>query len=340
MKANLLKNWNEMVYTEIEKPTLDVGEALIRMDYAGVCGSDISVYTGKHPTATAPVVIGHEILGVVEEINGDGDLKVGDLVTVDPLISCGVCPACKRGDRHVCKVLKLLGIHENGGYAEYTKASIDKIVKIPQGLSKKIAAMAEPFAVGAHVTARSGMIKNDRVLVIGGGPIGIIVALCAKERGAQVHISEPNEIRRKLAEKLGIDCLDPMSSDFNENIGKIIGDDGFDVVIEASGSRPGISLSTEVCRIGGVIVPMALSGNPVEFILGRVSFKEQRVIGSRVYIHEHFCEGVNMLHRISKKTDLDLLVSDIVPLTEANRAIEMMKNGVNAGKILIDCKNI
>ena len=339
MKANLLKNWNDMVYTDLEKPKAELGEAVIKVHYAGVCGSDISVYTGKHPTATAPVVIGHEILGRIDEINGETELRPGDLVTVDPLISCGVCPACRRGDRHVCRGLKLLGIHENGGYAEFTKAALDKIVKIPEGLSDKLAALSEPFAVGAHVTARSGMKKGDRVLVIGGGPIGIIVALCAKERGAAVHISEPNRIRRELAEKLGIDCLDPLDAGFNEKLGLIIGDDGFDVVIEASGSKPGILMTTEVCRIGGVIVPMALAGNPVEFILGRVSFKEQTVVGSRVYTHEHFSEGVKLLADISKKLELDPLVSDILPLYEANRAIEMMRNGTNAGKILIDCEN-
>ena len=100
-----------------------------------------------------------------------------------------------------------------------------------------------------------------------------------------------------------------------------------------------ILMTTEVCRIGGVIVPMALAGNPVEFILGRVSFKEQTVVGSRVYTHEHFSEGVKLLADISKKLELDPLVSDILPLYEANRAIEMMRNGTNAGKILIDCEN-
>ncbi len=338
MKAQLLKKWNEMVLTDLEKPVANPGEAVIRVRYAGVCGSDISVYTGKHPTATAPVVIGHEILGYVESVNGESDIAVGDMVTVDPLISCGVCPACGRGDRHVCKSLKLLGIHENGGYAEYTKASLDKIVKIPAGLSEKLAALSEPFAVGAHVTARAGMKPGDRVLVIGGGPIGIIVALCAKERGASVHVSEPNEKRRSLAEKLGIDCLDPTSPDFKEKLNGIIGDDAFDIVIEASGSKPGILMTTEVCRIGGVIVPMALSGAPVEFILGRVSFKEQTVVGSRVYTHEHFIDGVNLLAGIAKKLNLDPLVSDILPLGEANTAIEMMMTGKNAGKILIDCE--
>lgn len=107
-----------MEVKDISKPEIEEGEALIKMKYAGVCGSDITVYIGSHPTAIVPIVIGHEILGTIEEIKGNFDFKIGDRVTVEPLISCGECDACKGGYGHVCRSLKLLGIHENGGYAE------------------------------------------------------------------------------------------------------------------------------------------------------------------------------------------------------------------------------
>jgi len=116
MLAAKLENKEQLVIKEIERPKLNDGEALIKVLYAGVCGSDVTVYSGKHPTATFPVVLGHEVLGIIEDIRSDKPVqfKIGDRVTVDPLISCGVCEACRKGFSHVCKELKLLGIHEDG----------------------------------------------------------------------------------------------------------------------------------------------------------------------------------------------------------------------------------
>ena len=336
MYANLLKNWQDMTYCELPIPEIGAGEALVRMKYAGVCGSDITVYDGKHMTATAPVVLGHEILGTIERISPDSDFAPGERVTAYPLISCGECYACKAGMSHVCRELKLLGIHVNGGYEQYVKIPTDMLVRVPDRLPDKLAALAEPFAVGAHSTARAGVTKGSRVLVIGAGPIGVIIALCAKQRGGEVYIAEINEKRAALARSLGIDCLEIGKNQLDECL-RVTDGCGFDAVIEASGSKAGILLTTDACKIGGTIVPMSLSGAPIEFVLGKVSFKEQTVVGSRVYTFAHFVEGVEMLDTIAAKQNIENLVSDILPLSEANRAIEMMKRGENAAKILIDC---
>ncbi len=337
MKAALLKTWNDMSVTDVPKPVAGPGEALISMRYAGVCGSDITVYLGKHPTATAPVVIGHEILGTIEAIgpNAEG-YKVGDRVTVEPLISCGTCGACRRGFEHVCKSLKLLGIHENGGYAEYTKTTVNKLVKVPDSLSDELAALSEPFAVGYHVVERSELKEGDTALVIGAGPIGIIVALSAKYHGAsRVVITDLNAERLALAESLGIEGLHPADGDSLKEILRITDGEGFDCVYEASASRGGMLMSTDACRIRGTIVPLSLAGVPTDFCVGKVSFKEMRLVGSRVYTMEHFRGGVKMLADLAAQMDLNPLISDILPLDEAQKAIDMMRNGENRGKILI-----
>jgi len=337
MKAALLKNWEDMQMCDVDIPEISEGEALIKMNYAGVCGSDITVYSGKHPTATVPVVVGHEILGRIEKIAPGSEFKVGDRVTVEPLISCGECEACKKGHSHVCRSLKLLGIHEDGGYAEYTKASVKKLVKIPDSLSDEVAALAEPFAVGYHVVSRSGLEEGQTALVVGGGPIGIVVALSAMAKGGNVVISEVNEGRLALAESLGIKVINPAKCDANKEFAALTDGNGFDVVYEASGSRAGILMTTDVCKIRGTIVPLSLAGVPVEFVLGKVSFKELSVIGSRVYTFEHFKAGVKMLEEIASRIDLRPLISDIIPLADAKDAIDMMKSGKNKGKILIKC---
>ncbi len=339
MEAMLLKNWGNMVKTEMEKPVAEKGQIVIKVLYAGVCGSDITVYNGKHPTATAPVVLGHEILGEIEEI-GQGvaeNFAIGDRVTVNPLISCGSCEACLGGHKHVCQGLKLLGIHENGGYAQYTVANAEAVVKVSHTVKAEIAALAEPFAVGYHVVSRSELKVGQTALVIGGGPIGSVIAVVARAAGARVVISEPNDARRGLAEDMGFETVNPIKENPTEKFAQLVGPNGFDVVFETSGSKAGILLTTAACKIYGTIVPLSLSGAPVEFCLGTVSFKEQRVIGSRVYPCLDFIGGVRLLERLAETEDLSRLVSDILPLAEAQKAIDYMINGTNTGKILLKC---
>ncbi len=340
MEAMLLKEWGNMVKTDVEKPKAQNGQIVIKITFAGVCGSDVTVYSGKHPTATAPVILGHEILGVIEEI-GTGvseEFKLGDKVTVNPLISCGVCEACLGGHKHVCKTLKLLGIHENGGYAQYAVANADMVVKVSEDIDDKVAALAEPFAVGYHVVSRSELKVGQTALVIGGGPIGTVIAVVARAAGAsRVVISEPNDARRSLAESLGFEVVNPIKEDVSKRFCDLVGPNGFDVVFETSGSKAGILLTTVACKIHGTIVPLSLSGAPVEFCLGSVSFKEQRVVGSRVYPYLDFVSGVRLLEKLSKTEDLSKLVSDILPLSEAQKAMDYMINGTNTGKILLKC---
>lgn len=341
MKAALLKSWEHMEIVDMPKPVLENDEVLIKMMYAGVCGSDITVYSGKHPTATAPCVVGHEILGTVEEIKTDKptDLKVGDRVTVNPLISCGTCEACRRGFTHVCKSLKLLGIHENGGYAEYTKADIRKVVKINEGISDRIAALSEPFAVGFHVTQRADVRLGDSVLIIGAGPIGMVLALSAREAGAaKIVISEPTDDRRAVADEFGFETINPMDyKDVMDKINELTDGNGFDKVFEVSGSKAGVLLTTKACKIRGTIVSMGLSGLEYPFTIGQVSFKEQTLVGSRVYSEPDFIGGVRMLERLDKKYDLSKLISDEMTIDQAQEAIDSMINHKNNGKILIKC---
>lgn len=341
MLAAVLEKWEQLAVKEIDKPVLQSGEALIKVLYAGVCGSDITVYSGKHPTATAPVVVGHEIIGIIEDINSDKpvEFKVGDRVTVDPLISCGVCEACKKGFKHVCKSLKLLGIHEDGGYAQYTKASIDMLVKVSGNLSDQVAALAEPFAVGFHVVSRSELKLGDTALIIGAGPIGMVIAIAAKSAGAsRVVISEISEKRLALAQALGFETINPKEVDAIASVNEMTDGNGFDVVFEVSGSKAGILLTTNACKIHGTIVPLSLSGLPVDFELGKVSFKEMRVIGTRVYSYMDFVGGVRLMERTSTVYDLSKLITNIMPLQDAQKAIDIMKTGNNVSKILILCK--
>jgi len=337
MKAVVLSEWKHLERKDIPKPQPGSGQALLKISYAGICGSDISVYKGVHPTARAPVVPGHEMVGTIEAFGAgsDGRFAVGERVTVEPLVSCGHCSACREGYFHVCDTLGLLGIHANGGFSEYICVDTCKLVKLPQSLSDQMAALAEPFAVAYHVNHRAGVRSQDKVLVIGAGPIGIPVALASKNFGAsRVIVSEPNPKRVALAKKLGLEAYDPAATDLNALCSEVTGGNRFDVVIDSSGSKSGMLAMPDLCKTRGTMVPLSLSGEPSEFFIGKVGFRELHVVGTRVYSFDHFCRGVLMLDEISKSCSIEDLVTDVLPLNDLQNGYDMMMAGENAGKIL------
>jgi 2-desacetyl-2-hydroxyethyl bacteriochlorophyllide A dehydrogenase len=342
MKAMVLTDWEKLEVQDVPVPELHEDEALIKVRYAGICGSDLHIYTGHHPTAKTPVIMGHEFIGTVEKINSQKSLQfnVGDRVVVEPLISCGYCEACNTGNWHVCKNLKLLGIHTNGAFAEYVKVAVDKIIPVADHLSDKIAALTEPFAVGFHVNQRAELKNGDTALVIGGGPIGLIVGMVAKISGAsKVVFSEINDDRLKQIEDFGFTTLNPAKENAFEKVKALTDNEGFDVVYEVSGSQAGILFATQACKIRGKIVPVGFPSKRPEFEVLQVIFKETTVIGSRVYSFQHFKNTVRMLENIvSNQTfDVEKLIGGVFQLNELEKGLMMMKEGKNIGKLLIEC---
>lgn len=341
MKAAVLTEWKKIEIKEVPLPELKENECLIKVSYAGICGSDVHIYGGHHPTAKAPVILGHEFVGVVERINTSKptSIKVGDRVSVEPLVSCGACEACREGNWHVCKTLKLLGIHADGGFAEYVKASLDKVIRISDKLPDNIATLTEPFAVAFHVNQRAGMKNGDRVLVIGGGPIGLVVGMVAKISGAsQVVYSEINIDRIEQIKSFGFDnVINPAKEDAMARVNQLTDNEGFEIVYEVSGSQPGIHFAAQACKIRGTIVPVGFPAKMPEFDLLKVIFKELTVVGSRVYSFEHFKKTVKMLDAIVKEKtfDVEKLISDTYNIEDLEKGIRAMIEGKNLGKILV-----
>lgn len=338
MKAAVLENWFDLQLKDIPIPVPGKDEALIKVIRAGVCGSDITVYKGKHMTATVPTVLSHEILGRIESLpeGYDGPFTVGQRVLMNPIISCGKCAACRRGLPHVCENLKLLGIHVDGGFAEYTKVGVDKLVAIDDDFPDEVAILGEPFAVGAHVMVNSDIQPGDKIFISGGATVGLYIAIFAKAAGAErVIISEINEPRRQFVESMGIETINPENTDAMDLMREVT-DGGFDIVYDTSGAPSCILQMPDLCRCGGKLLSLGLSGDAYPFIIGKVSFKEIRLIGNRLYSQQDFEAGVRFLEDNWKKLHLDRMVTDRLGLTEINRAIEMMLHGENICKIIID----
>lgn len=332
MKAVILEDKEKLRFDEMEIPQPRKGEGLIKVGYTGICGSDVHIYQGHHPTATFPVVLGHEFVGNVVSFGPETESPVspGSRVTVEPLLSCGVCDACKRGYYHVCEKLQLIGIHRNGAFAEYVTVPAEKLVEVPQSLSDKLAALTEPFAVGFHVTERGELKGGEKVLIIGGGPIGLIIGMVALQKGAvSVEIAEINEERQNLIREFGFTLTDGKSAESRAD---------YDLVFEVSGSKPGILLATRACRIRGSVVNVGFFGEPPQYDAMKVIFRELSIIGSRVYSYDHFKATLPLLDELAKsgRFPLEKLIGGTIGLEGTEEAIQTMLRGENLGKIIID----
>lgn len=340
MKAAVVTEWKHVEVQDVPIPEIDEGECLIKVRYAGVCGSDLHIYEGHHPAATTPVVLGHEFVGTVKEIKPQvpTDVTAGDRVVVQPLISCGVCEACQEGNWHVCRDLKILGVHTDGAFAEYVKAPVEKVIKVSDALPDRVATLTEPFAVGFHVNRRAGLRNGDTALVIGGGPIGLVVGMMAKIGGAlQVVFSEIDPNRVDLIQELGFTAINPDQEDAMERIDELTDGMGFDVVFEVSGSQGGVRLAPRACRIRGTIVLVGLPAEPPRLDTTQAVFKELTMVGSRVYSLSHFRKTTKVLDDIVANDlfDVEKLISDTRSLDDLEAVLRTMKEGRNRAKILI-----
>ncbi|MDF2921832.1 MAG: zinc-binding dehydrogenase [Paenibacillaceae bacterium] len=340
MKAAVLKEWQQVQVQDVPVPQLGEEEVLIKVKYAGVCGSDVTIYKGKHPTARTPVILGHEFTGTIVQVNSGKrtDLKPGDRVVVEPLISCGECAACRAGNWHVCRTLKLLGIHTDGGFADYVKAPAAKVIKLKDSISDRVAALTEPFAVGFHVNQQAGIKAGDKVLIIGGGPIGMVIGIVAKRCGAEkIVFTELNDARIEIIRSFGFEALNPTRDDVSALSAELTGGAGYNVVFEVSGSQPGVVSATELCGIRGTVVLVGFPHKSPEVDVLKVIFKELNLVGSRVYTFEDFTRTVRMLEELveTKQYDLERLISDTMPVEKAEDAIQQMIRGENLGKILL-----
>ncbi len=196
----------------------DIGEVRIDVLCCGICGTDIHIYRGHMAERiNPPQVIGHEMSGTIAEI-GDGveGFQIGDPIVVRPLDSCNHCPACKAGYRHICQNLNFIGIDSPGAFQSSWNVSAQVLHRLPQDMDMEISALIEPLAVACH-DVRLGQIRSgETVVVIGGGPIGMLISLVAKSKGASVTLAEVNPFRIDLAKNLGINAINPVEEDLEK----------------------------------------------------------------------------------------------------------------------------
>jgi (R,R)-butanediol dehydrogenase/meso-butanediol dehydrogenase/diacetyl reductase len=281
-----------------------------------------------------PQPVGHECSGEIAELGpGVKGFTVGERVVVRPLDPCNACPACKAGHSHICQKLKFMGLDTPGAFQQSWTVPAHTLHKLPANVPLDVAALIEPLAVACHDVRLGEVKKGEYIVVIGGGPIGVLVAMVARAQGARVLVAEVNPARLKFAADIGFETIDPNTADVIAHVEKATGTAGADVVFEVSGSQPGISLMTKLPRTRGRVVMVAIVSEPKAVDLFRVFWRELRIIGARVYEPQDFEKAIQLA--AADPSSLARLITSRRPLEELAVAMEALSKGTNDMKVLI-----
>ena len=279
MKALVYTGTKEMTYRDEPEPQPAPGEVLIRVDAVGICGSDMHAYHGHDPRRVPPLILGHELAG--EVIAGPGK---GRRVTVNPLITCGYCEYCVQGRNNLCANRTMIGMTRAGGYAEYVTTAASSVIELPEGITPRAAALTEPAATALHAinTAMRSLVRpipECRVLVIGGGAIGMLTALLLKSYGCRhVIVAETNKLRRdSVAKAADCEAFDPVAEPGKAAANSV------DLVIDAVGMKATRALSLTAVKPGGTFVHVGLADWASEIDMRKLTLAEITLAGVYTY---------------------------------------------------------
>jgi (R,R)-butanediol dehydrogenase/meso-butanediol dehydrogenase/diacetyl reductase len=335
MKALRYLNPHIVKTEEIDSPVCGAGEALVRVHAAGICGSDMAIFNGKHPRAKPPLVMGHEFSGEIVEIQSGGvetKLAVGDKVTAYPLLMCGECWACRNGFEHVCRDLKLIGIDRDGGFAEYVSVPLDLVVKFPGSLSFDQGAMIEPLAVAVHALEMAGKPDWKNAVVVGCGPIGLLVGLCLRYAGIEnLLLCDISPQRVKRAAGLNFQVINSADDNLVNRVTEMTQGEGADIVFECAGSAPAALQMCDLVRPRGKIIMVSVHKEPHPVDLRAITFKEISMIGTRVYTRSDFRRAVQMMPDLPYQD----VISHRFELQRGAEGFDVMGQAADACKVII-----
>ena len=335
MKGLVWHGKHDLRLDDVQEPRCGDGEALLEVKYAGICGSDLTIYQGKHKRAKPPTILGHEFSGVVVERRGEGypELRVGDRVAVNPVYACGQCELCLAGNGHICEKKGLYGVDSDGGFVRYVRVALRASHRLPEWASFEEGVLVEPLAVAVRAVRIGRLSFGESTVVIGGGPIGLLTAMVARVAGARnVFLVEPQAFRKNMAASLGFAVLAPEEAT-RERVLDLTAGHGIDVVFDAAGAPPAARMTMELVKRTGRIVVVAVYKDPVPVDLITLGYGEIQILGSCVYTPADFAKSVGLV--TEKQVDLMPLVSHRMPLAEGVGAIEQLTKGMDAQKVLL-----
>ncbi|SLN36644.1 Putative L-galactonate oxidoreductase [Pseudoruegeria aquimaris] len=335
VKAAVYRGNKTFSVEERTAPPPGPGEVRLAIAYCGICGTDMHVYHGNMDARVGfDRVLGHEMSAVVESL-GDGveGFAPGQRVVVRPLQPCGECPACTAGHSHICHKLKFLGLDTDGALQGLWSVPAHTLHHLPDGLALDHAALIEPLAVACHDVRLSGLTEGEDAVVIGGGPIGVLVAIAARAAGGNVVISEVNEHRLAVAQAMGFDTINPRETDLAEAVNARTEGKAAEVVFEVSGTQAGVDAMTAVAGTRARIVMVAIHAQKPQIDLFQFFWRELKLIGARVYEPEDYERAIALLAQGA--VDAERFITDISPLSEVQAAFEALDRSPTAMKSMI-----
>ncbi|MFE1440191.1 zinc-binding dehydrogenase [Streptomyces sp. NPDC058739] len=314
------------------------GEVELAPAYVGICGTDLHIYHGDmDQRVDRPAVLGHEMSGrVVRTGPGVEGWQPGDAVTVMPLRWDDTCPACRSGHRHICHDLDFIGIDSPGAMQQRWTVPASTLVRLPASLVLDRAALVEPTAVAVHDVRRAAVSEGEKVVVVGGGPVGVLTALVTRAAGAEVRIVEPSLRRRRIVEGLGLTCWSA-ADDVQGMVRRWTADAGADVAFEVSGAAGGVTTAVDVLAVRGRLCMVAIHPRPREMDLHRFFWRELTLVGARLYDRSDFERAVALV--ADGTVPAERLISQVVSLRQAPKAFEALESGGDVMKILVRCQD-
>ena len=345
MKAAIIREYGKIVSEDVKKPVLTENNVLVRVKYASICGSDQHIFKGEfHPRTKLPLIPGHEFAGVIEEVGKDvKNFSAGEKVTVDPIIWCGTCAACRDGHFPACTSLKLIGIDLDGGFAEYVSVPSKMIYKVPANISNEHAALVEILSIGFHASGRAGLKNGDDILIVGSGKVGQSILHAARTiTSGKIILADILDKRLSLASSafpeihtINIRNIDPIVY-----VKDITGGKGVDIAFEAVGHEVNVEGRYNPVRTcinsikgGGKVCVLGLSDHPSEILMKELIWKEAKIIASRVS-HGEFSKAIEALDM--GILNPDKMITGILNLDDAQKGFDLLdKEPADHLKILL-----
>ncbi len=323
---------------EVPKPSAGPGEVLLHIKHIGICGSDIHVFHGLHPFTSYPVVQGHEFAAVVEDVGkGVEGVSPGMKATARPQVVCGQCAPCRRGDYHICDVLKVEGFQAPGVAQDYFATTSDKLVPLPDSMTLEQGALVEPTSVAVHSTGRAGHLTGKNAVVFGAGPIGNLIAQVARSRGARkILIRDLSDYRLDIAKRCGLEHTSNAGTESMMDTKKrVFGDEGYSVAFEAVGVEATMADAVDTIEKGGTIIVVGVFGEKPRIDMAIVGDRELKLIGSLMYKHEDYLQAVQLI--ASGDVVTQPLVTKRFPFEQYPNAYQFIdEQGDKSLKVMID----
>lgn len=332
MKYISIEQPNQVATKSGEIPVPKEGEALLKLLYGGICGSDLGAYRGTFAYVSYPRIPGHEFSAEVVEVGeNQWGLQKGMIVTANPYFNCGTCYSCRRGLVNCCSTNQTMGVQRDGAFAEYITMPVERIYD-GKGLSARTLALIEPFCISYHGVKRAKVQKGDRVLILGAGTIGVLAAVAAKQFGGEVIISDVASDKLEYAKQFGVDgvILNDNPDNLQKRSREITGGDGFDVTIEAVGLPSTFQNCIDLAAFGGRVVVIGVSKQNLDFNFTMIQKKELQIYGSRNAGKEDFLQLIDIVKE--GNFNLEKIITNCYRFEDASKAFSDFN--VNAGAML------